>query len=123
MTSTRGTARRVGKGALFAPCPRGRLGREHVRTRSLSSGRPKAGPVGFSHPTGPALLPRLWLIASVVMATLIASSPKAFAQGAPSFAGKTVDIYTGYSVGGGYDLYTRLIARHIGRHLPGNPSV
>jgi tripartite-type tricarboxylate transporter receptor subunit TctC len=42
---------------------------------------------------------------------------------APIFKGKTVDIYTGYTVGGGYDLYTRLLARHIGKHLPGNPTV
>ena len=29
----------------------------------------------------------------------------------------------GYSVGGGYDVYARLIARHIGKHIPGNPTV
>ncbi len=29
----------------------------------------------------------------------------------------------GYSVGGGYDLYARLLARHLGRHIPGNPTV
>jgi hypothetical protein len=40
-----------------------------------------------------------------------------------SSKGKTVDIYTGYTVGGGYDLYTRLLARHIGGYLPGNPTV
>jgi tripartite-type tricarboxylate transporter receptor subunit TctC len=39
------------------------------------------------------------------------------------FKDKAVDIYTGYTVGGGYDLYTRLLARHIGRYLPGNPTV
>ncbi len=39
------------------------------------------------------------------------------------FKGKTVDLYTGYTAGGGYDLYTRLLARHIGKHLPGNPTV
>ena len=39
------------------------------------------------------------------------------------FKGRTVEIYTGYSVGGGYDLYARLIARHIGKHIPGNPTV
>jgi tripartite-type tricarboxylate transporter receptor subunit TctC len=66
---------------------------------------------------------RLPLITSILVATVLASSTTAFAQDAPSFAGKTVDIYTGYSVGGGYDLYTRLIARHFGRHLPGNPAV
>src|SRR5258706_11981741 len=37
--------------------------------------------------------------------------------------GKVVELYIGYSVGGGYDVYARLLARHMGRHLPGNPVV
>jgi tripartite-type tricarboxylate transporter receptor subunit TctC len=36
---------------------------------------------------------------------------------------RSVDLYIGYSVGGGYDIYARLLARHMGRHLPGNPTV
>jgi tripartite-type tricarboxylate transporter receptor subunit TctC len=57
-------------------------------------------------------------------ALLMVMPVAAGAQGAAeSFKGKTVDIYTGYTVGGGYDLYTRLLARHIGKHLPGNPTV
>ena len=39
------------------------------------------------------------------------------------FRGRTVDLYIGYSVGGGYDVYARLVARHIGRHIPGNPTI
>ena len=39
------------------------------------------------------------------------------------YKGKSVDVYIGYSVGGGYDLYARLLARHIGKHIPGNPTV
>src|SRR6266849_1623022 len=39
------------------------------------------------------------------------------------YKGKTVTIIVGTSPGGGYDLYGRLIARHIGKHIPGNPSV
>src|SRR5262249_16082617 len=37
--------------------------------------------------------------------------------------GKTVSLLIGYSVGGGYDAYGRLVARHFGKHLPGNPNV
>jgi tripartite-type tricarboxylate transporter receptor subunit TctC len=40
-----------------------------------------------------------------------------------SFAGKTVTIVCGSDVGGGYDAQSRLMARHIGRFLPGNPNV
>lgn len=39
------------------------------------------------------------------------------------YKGKTVELYIGYSVGGGYDTYARLLARHIGKHIPGNPTV
>src|SRR5919198_2180183 len=36
---------------------------------------------------------------------------------------KPVELYIGYSVGGGYDVYARLLSRHMGRHLPGNPVI
>ncbi len=39
------------------------------------------------------------------------------------YRGKTVSLLIGYSVGGGYDAYGRLVARHLGKHIPGNPSV
>jgi tripartite-type tricarboxylate transporter receptor subunit TctC len=39
------------------------------------------------------------------------------------YRGKTVSLLIGYSVGGGYDAYGRLMARHLGKHIPGNPSV
>jgi tripartite-type tricarboxylate transporter receptor subunit TctC len=47
-----------------------------------------------------------------------------FAQTPAEFyKGKTVELYIAYSVGGGYDLYARLLARHLGKHIPGNPTV
>lgn len=39
-----------------------------------------------------------------------------------SFAGKTIKFVVAYSPGGSFDAYTRLIARHFGKHIPGNPS-
>jgi tripartite-type tricarboxylate transporter receptor subunit TctC len=39
------------------------------------------------------------------------------------FAGRTITIYVGYTAGGSYDLYGRLISRHLGQHLAGHPSV
>jgi tripartite-type tricarboxylate transporter receptor subunit TctC len=48
----------------------------------------------------------------------------AYAQPAePLFARKTINIYIGYTAGGSYDLYGRLVARHLGKHLPGTPTV
>ena len=49
---------------------------------------------------------------------------KAQAQSPADFyRGKNVELYIGYSVGGGYDLYARMLARHMGKHIPGNPTV
>jgi tripartite-type tricarboxylate transporter receptor subunit TctC len=39
------------------------------------------------------------------------------------YKGKELVVYVGSGVGGGYDNYTRLLARHWGRHIPGNPSL
>jgi tripartite-type tricarboxylate transporter receptor subunit TctC len=41
----------------------------------------------------------------------------------PFYANKTISIVVGYSAGGGYDIYARMLARHCGRHIPGNPNV
>ena len=38
------------------------------------------------------------------------------------YKGKTIRFIVGYAPGGGYDTYTRAVARHISRHIPGNPS-
>jgi tripartite-type tricarboxylate transporter receptor subunit TctC len=51
---------------------------------------------------------------------LIAGAEEVFAQ-ANFYAGKTVRFIVGFSAGGGYDAYTRTIARHMGKHVPGNP--
>jgi tripartite-type tricarboxylate transporter receptor subunit TctC len=42
---------------------------------------------------------------------------------APFYEGKTIRIVVGTSPGGGYDTYTRLIARHFSSHIPGNPAI
>jgi tripartite-type tricarboxylate transporter receptor subunit TctC len=42
---------------------------------------------------------------------------------APFFEGKTIRIIVGYSPGGGYDAYARVLSRHMGRHIPGNPAM
>jgi tripartite-type tricarboxylate transporter receptor subunit TctC len=39
------------------------------------------------------------------------------------YAGKTLQMVIGYSVGGGYDIYGRTLARYMGKHIPGNPTI
>jgi tripartite-type tricarboxylate transporter receptor subunit TctC len=50
-------------------------------------------------------------------------SPASAQEAAANLAGKTVTIYIGFGPGGGYDLYGRVLARHLGKHLPGHPTV
>jgi tripartite-type tricarboxylate transporter receptor subunit TctC len=60
-----------------------------------------------------------WLL----VLSLLLSSP---AQGGAQdnfFAGKTIRFVVGFSAGGGYDLYTRTISRHLSKHIPGNPTI
>jgi tripartite-type tricarboxylate transporter receptor subunit TctC len=55
-------------------------------------------------------------------ALMLLAIPHANAQ-TDFYKGKTVTIVVGYSAGGGYDQYARLVARHLGIHIPGNPTV
>ena len=56
-------------------------------------------------------------LAALTATAAVAQTPAEF------YRGKTVELYIAYSAGGGYDLYARMLARHLGRHIPGNPQV
>jgi tripartite-type tricarboxylate transporter receptor subunit TctC len=59
---------------------------------------------------------------AILVAALVAADSRCgFAQS--DFSGRTIRLYIGTGPGGGYDTYGRLVARHIGRHIPGNPAV
>jgi tripartite-type tricarboxylate transporter receptor subunit TctC len=60
--------------------------------------------------------------AALASAALVVLPFAALAQ-PQSFAGKTVTLTIGYGPGSGNDIYGRLIAKHIGRHIPGKPNV
>ena len=60
------------------------------------------------------------IVMSLVLVTF--SSMPALAQDA-FYKGKTVRVIVGASAGGGYDTYSRTIARHMGKHIPGNPTL
>ena len=59
----------------------------------------------------------------LALALAASISPAAADPVADFFRGKTVTVLIGVSAGGEYDLQARLIARFIGRHIPGNPTV
>ena len=60
-----------------------------------------------------------WFGLSAVLS--LAASPAALAQ--DFYAGKTITMLVGSAAGGGYDVYSRLIARHWPNYIPGNPSI
>jgi tripartite-type tricarboxylate transporter receptor subunit TctC len=54
----------------------------------------------------------------------IASVGASHAQAVADFyRGRNVTLVIGFSVGGGYDLYARLLSRHLGKHIPGQPNI
>lgn len=57
------------------------------------------------------------------LAIAVAASTMAFASEAEFFKGKNINLVIGTSPGGGYDTYSRLIGRHMGRHIPGKPNI
>jgi tripartite-type tricarboxylate transporter receptor subunit TctC len=63
------------------------------------------------------------LTRSIVALALLAAAatPPAIAQ--DYYAGKSIELVVGGGAGGGYDIYARTVARHIGRHIPGNPNI
>ncbi len=63
---------------------------------------------------------RLILLVAVIGSMMV----PIFAYSAnPYYQGKTVHMIVAYAAGGGFDIYSRLIARHMGKHLPGNPAI
>ena len=59
-------------------------------------------------------------LAAVLMG---ASAPGHADPIADFYRGKTMSLTVGYSVGGGYDTYARIVARHMSKHMPGNPTI
>src|SRR6266853_6626663 len=60
----------------------------------------------------------------VAAMTVVTLSATCYAQPPSDFyRTKTVEIYIGTSVGGGYDAYARMLARHLSRYMPGNPTI
>src|SRR5687767_4101656 len=64
--------------------------------------------------------PKLLLSLAVTAFLALSGAPRA--QANDFYAGKTIRVTVGLAAGGGYDTYARIIARHMGKHIPGNPS-
>ena len=63
-----------------------------------------------------------WLIGSMIGIALLAFAIRT--AGADEFyKGKTIRFVVGFAAGGGYDLSARIVGRHMGKHIPGNPTI
>jgi tripartite-type tricarboxylate transporter receptor subunit TctC len=61
------------------------------------------------------------MVGALSATALVAAAPQA--QADDFYKGKTFTIVVGFTPGGGYDAYARNLSRHIGSHIPGNPTV
>ena len=66
---------------------------------------------------------RTWFRLFVMGAILFPVTTKAAENAADFYKGKAINIVVGFGPGGGYDAYARLLARHMGKHVPGQPSI
>ena len=60
---------------------------------------------------------------ALALAILASPRPARAEDAADFYRGKTVNLIAGFNTGGGADTYARLVARHLGKHIPGNPNV
>lgn len=63
------------------------------------------------------------LVALVAALVVLTAADTARGQAPAFYDGKTVRIIVGLAAGGGYDTYARLLARHLGKHVPGKPAI
>src|SRR5258708_7489385 len=77
--------------------------------------------------TPPATLDRIagyrTTIATSIVSALLISAAAVPAQTTPFYKDKTIRIIVGFTSGGLYDQYARILARHMGKHIPGNPNI
>lgn len=66
---------------------------------------------------------RTFILCLLTLYLFMASSPHPVNGQEDYYKGKTLRIIVGFSAGGGFDTYTRAIARHFGKHIPGNPNI
>ncbi len=67
---------------------------------------------------------RLLHVIAAALAAVLTPAALVFADSVEDFyRGRDMDLYIGYSPGGAYDFYARVIGRHMGSHIPGNPTL
>jgi tripartite-type tricarboxylate transporter receptor subunit TctC len=77
-----------------------------------------------AHPACTPTAPRRAILLTLLPALVLALAGRAGAEPLADFyRGRSVTLVIGYSAGGGYDAYGRVLARHLSKHIPGNPAI
>jgi tripartite-type tricarboxylate transporter receptor subunit TctC len=63
------------------------------------------------------------VVAGLVLAVSVSAAPVAADEIADFYKGKSINIVVGHEPATGFDIYARVLARHLGRHIPGNPNI
>ncbi len=69
------------------------------------------------------MLKKSLLLVGVLLGVALLLGPFSQAAEEPFFKGRTIRIIVATSPGGGFDAYARTIARHMGKQIPGHPSI
>ena len=64
-----------------------------------------------------------WSPFVVLIALIILAGTPAKSTAEEFYKGKTIRFVVGFAAGGGYDLAARIVSRHMGKHIPGNPTI
>src|SRR5437868_11015034 len=68
--------------------------------------------------------PMFGIMGALVAAFVVLAAQEARADDVAEFyKGKRINLIVSYGTGGGYDVYARVLAHHIGKHIPGNPTI
>jgi tripartite-type tricarboxylate transporter receptor subunit TctC len=70
-----------------------------------------------------ARLMQVWRLCAFALLPALLAHAAAAQSPEPYYKGRTITIFSGFTPGGSYDYYSRLLARHLGRHLAGQPSL
>lgn len=67
--------------------------------------------------------PMVWRVAVITAGLVLGGAAPSRSATDEFFKGKTIRIVVGFAAGGGFDTYSRVIGRHMGKFIPGNPSI
>jgi tripartite-type tricarboxylate transporter receptor subunit TctC len=65
----------------------------------------------------------LWMVVAAIIGLVILVAAPAKSASDDFYKGKTIRIIVGFAAGGGFDTYSRVIGRHMGKFIPGNPNI